>query len=113
MHDDLAMVHGYNLSKHVAMLMQDNIFFSGTEQKPYSGCNAKRLSLTDESTVLLYFSFYEEQFHAFPEISEKIVINFRDPKNLIETQFSQYDFSINHVNLNDYEFEYKGFRFLF
>ena len=47
------------------------------------------------------------------EISEKIVINFRDPKNLIETQFSQYDFSINHVNLNDYEFEYKGFRFLF
>ena len=28
------------------------------------------------------------------EISEKIVINFRDPKNLIETQFSQYDFSL-------------------
>lgn len=47
------------------------------------------------------------------EISEKIVISFKDPESLIETQWPQYDFSKNQIDSQDYEFEYKGYSFLF
>ena len=47
------------------------------------------------------------------EISENIVISFKDPENLVKIQWKKYDFTNNRVDTKDYAFKYKNFTFIF
>lgn len=47
------------------------------------------------------------------EISENIVISFKDPENLIKIQWKKYDFTDNSIETKDYEFKYKNFTIIF
>lgn len=47
------------------------------------------------------------------KISEEIVISFKDPENLMETNWSNYDFTNNQVDTRDYLLKYKTFTIIF
>lgn len=47
------------------------------------------------------------------EISEEIIISFKDYQNLIESNWKDFDFTNNQVDTRDYEFKYKTFTLIF
>ena len=47
------------------------------------------------------------------EISENIIISFKDPENLIKIHWKDYDFTDNDIETKDYEFKYKNFTIIF
>lgn len=47
------------------------------------------------------------------EISENIIISFKDPENLIKILWKNYDFTDNNIETKDYKFKYKNFTFIF
>ena len=47
------------------------------------------------------------------KISENIVISFKDPENLINIKWEDYDFTDNNIETKDYEFKYKNVTILF
>ena len=47
------------------------------------------------------------------EISENIIISFKDPENLIKILWKNYDFTDNNIETKNYKFKYKNFTFIF